>query len=176
MPTAEKEALVAELHQAADSSTSIYLADFRHLNVAEMSELRGRILDNQARLRIAKNRLLKLAFAGTQAEGLIEFLSGPTAVAFCQADPVAVAKVLTEFGKDHDYLALKAGLMDGQIFDQQQVGRLAELPLRDQLLAQVLGAISAPASALVNLLGAITSQFVFTLDAIADQRKQQEQE
>ena len=140
-----------------------------------MSELRGQILDNEARLRIAKNRLLKLAFAGTQAEGLIEFLSGPTAVAFCQADPIAVAKVLTGFGKDHDYLALKAGLMDGQIFDQQEVARLAELPLRAQLLAQVLAGISAPASALVNLLGGLTSQFVFVLDAIADERKQQEQ-
>ncbi len=176
MPTPEKEALVAALREAADSSTSIYLTEFRHLNVAEMNELRGQILDKQARLRIAKNRLLKLAFVGTQAEGLIEFLSGPTAVTFCQTDPVAIAKVLTEFGKDHEYLALKAGLMDGQIFDQQQVMRLAELPPRDQLLAQTLAAIIAPASALVNLLGGITSQFVFTLDAIADQRQQQEQE
>ena len=176
MPTPEKEALVAELREAAENSASIYLADFHHLNVTEMNELRSRVLAHQARLQIAKNRLLRLAFAGTEAEGLSEFLTGPTMVTFCQEDPITVAKVLTEFGKNHEYIALKAALWEGQIFDEQHVARLAQLPPYEQLLAQVLAGIAAPTRGLVNLLGNLTAQFVFTLEAIAAQRIQQEPE
>ncbi len=176
MPTSEKEALVAELRQATEESESIYLADFRHLNVAEMNELRGQILEHQAYLRVAKNRLLKLAFAGTDAEELSKYLTGPTAVAFCESDPIVVAKILTKFGQGHEHLAIKAGLFDGMIFDQEQMVRIAKLPPRDQLLAQLLASLIGPASSLVNLLGAVTSQFVFTLEAVADKRKQEEEE
>ncbi len=174
MPTPEKEALVVELREAVEKSTGMYLADFHHLSVAEMSELRGQILQNDACLRVAKNRLLKLAFAGTDAEGLQEFLTGPTAVAFCQADPITVIKTLTSFGQDHEYLAVKAALFDGQIFDREQVARLALLPPHDQLLAMVLAGLAGPVTGLVNLLDGVTSQFVFTLQAIADKRKEQE--
>ena len=174
MPTPEKKALVAELHEAVENSTGLYLAEFRYLSVAEIAELRGQILDCDARLRVAKNRLLKLAFAGTDAEGLLEFLSGPTAVAFCHADPIPVVKTITQFGEKHEYVAVKAGLMDGQIFDREQVARLALLPPRDQLLAQVLAGISAPVSGLINLMNAVGSQFVFTLQAVADKREAQE--
>ncbi len=175
MPTPQKEAIVAELRQSIEDSEGIYLADFRHLDVSEMNELRGQILEHQAYLRIAKNRLLKLAFAGTDAEDLTKYLTGPTAVAFCESDPIVVAKILTDFGQNHEHLAIKAGLFDGMIFDQEQMGRIAKLPPRDQLLALLLSTLISPASSLVNLLGAVTSQFVFTLEAIADKRKQEEE-
>ncbi len=176
MPTPEKEALVAELRQAIEDSESIYLAEFRHLNVAQMNDLRGQILEYRAYLCVAKNRLLKLAFAGTDAEELCEHLTGPTAVAFCQSDPIAVAKVLTKFGQDYQHLAIKAGLFDGIILDQEQMAQIAQLPPRDQLLAQVLASLIAPASSVVNLLGAVTSQFVLTLQAVADKRESEEEE
>jgi len=176
MPTPQKETLVAELRQAIEDSESIYLAEFHHLNVAEMNELRGQVLEYHAYLRVAKNRLLKLAFAGTDAEELCEHLAGPTAVAFCQSDPIAVAKVLTEFGRVHQHLAVKAGLFDGMILDQEQIAQIAQLPPRDQLLAQVLTNLIAPVSSMVNLLGAVTSQFVLTLQAVADKRKSEEEE
>ncbi len=176
MPTSQKEALVAELRQAAEDSESIYLAEFSHLKVAEMNELRGQILEHQAYLRVTKNRLLKLAFAGTDAEGLCEHLTGPTAVAFCQSDPIAVAKVLTDFGRAHEHLVIKVGLFDGMILGHERMAQIAQLPPRDQLLAQVLASLIAPASSVVNLLGAVTSQFVLTLQAIADKRKSEEEE
>ena len=176
MPTPQKEALVAELRQATEDSESIYLAEFRHLNVTQMNDLRGQILEHQAYLCVTKNRLLKLAFAGTQAEELSEHLTGPTAVAFCQSDPIAVAKVLTKFGQDHQHLAVKVGLFDGMILDQERVAQIAQLPPRDQLLAQVLASVIAPASSMVNLLGAVTSQFLLTLQAVADKRKSEEEE
>ncbi len=176
MPTPQKEALVAELRQAIEESESIYLAEFQDLSVAEMNELRGQILEYQAYLRVAKNRLLKLAFAGTQAEELCEHLTGPTAVAFCQSDPIAVAKVLTEFGRDHQHLVMKAGLFDGMILDQERMAQIAQLPPRDQLLAQVLASLISPASSVVNLLGAVTSQFLLTLQAVADKHKSEEEE
>ncbi len=174
MPAPQKEAIVAELRQAVEESESIYLAEFQNLNVAEMNELRGQILEHRAYLRVAKNRLLKLAFAETAAEELCEYLTGPTAVAFCQSDPIAVAKVLTEFGHDHQHLAVKAGLFDGMILDREQIAQIAQLPPRDQLLAQALTSLIAPASSMVNLLGAVTSQFLLTLQAVADKRKSEE--
>ncbi len=176
MPTPQKEALVAELRQATEDSESIYLAEFHHLNVSQMNDLRGQILEYQAYLCVTKNRLLKLAFAGTQAEELSEHLTGPTAVAFCQSDPIAVAKVLTKFGQNYQHLVVKAGLFDGMILDQERMAQIAQLPLRDQLLAQVLASLIAPASSMVNLLGAVTSQFVLTLQAVADKRKSEEEE
>ncbi len=176
MPTPQKEALVAELHEAVENSTGLYLTEFRYLSVGEIAELRGQILDCDARLRVAKNRLLKLAFAGTDAEELCGHLTGPTAVAFCQSDPIIVAKVLTKFGQDHEYLAIKAGLFDGMILDQERVAQIAQLPPRDQLLAQVLASLIAPASSIVDLLRRVTSQFVLTLQAVADKRKSEEQE
>jgi len=176
MPTPQKEALVAELRQATEDSESIYLAEFHHLSVGQMNELRGQILEYQAYLCVAKNRLLKLAFAGTDAEELCEHLIGPTAVAFCQSDSIAVAKVIADFARDHQHLAVKAGLFDGVILDQERMAQIAKLPPRDQLLAQVLAGLIAPASSVVNLLDAITSQFVLTLQAVADKRKAEEEE
>ncbi len=175
MPTPQKEALVAELRQATENSESIYLAEFSHLNVAEMNKLRSQILEHQAYLRVTKNRLLKLAFAGTPAEELCKYLSGPTVVAFCQSDPIAVAKVLTEFGQDHQHLVMKAGLFDGMILDQEQMAQIAQLPPRDQLQAQVLASLITPANSVVNLLGMVISQFLSTLGAIADKRKSEEE-
>jgi len=173
MPTPKKEALVEELRQATTNSETIYLTEFRHLNVAEMSELRGRVLEHEAYLRVTKNRLLKLAFAETNAEGLSEYLTGPTAVTFCSGEPIAVAKVLTNFGQDHQHLSIKAGLFEGQILGRQQVAQIARLPARDQLLAMVLAGLSGPASSLIRLLNAVTSQVVFTLDAVANKRKEE---
>lgn len=175
MPSPEKKAIVAELREAIEDSQSIYLTEFHHLNVSEMNELRGRILDNDAYLQVTKNRLLKLALADTDAQELIEFLSGPTAVAFCQGDPIAIAKVISEFGETHEYIVINAGIVDGRLFDAEEARSLAKLPPRDRLLAELLASIGAPTSGLVNLVDNVVSQFVFVLEAIADKRKEQEE-
>jgi len=175
MPTPQKEALVAKLRQATEDSESICLAEFHHLSVSQMNDLRSQILEHQAYLQVAKNRLFKLAFVGTDAEELGQYLTGPTVVAFCPSDPIAVARVLTEFGQDHQYLVVKAGLFDGMVLDQERMAQIAQLPPHDLLLAQVLASLIAPAISMVNLLGTVTSQFLLTLQAVADKRKSEEE-
>lgn len=174
MPTPEKKALVAQLHDDIEGSSSFYLTEFHGLNVAAMNELRAQIRAAQGRLQVAKNRLLRLAVKGTKAEGLSEYLTGPTAITFCTDAPIAVAKVIREFAKQHEYVAIKAGLVEGKLLDRQQAQRIASLPPRGQLLAELLAAIAAPAVGLLRVLGAANSTLVFTLEAIADKRQQAE--
>ena len=174
MPTPEKEALVAQLHQDIKDHPSIYLAEFHGLSVEDMNDLRGRILQAQGRFQVAKNRLLKLALQDTDAKQLTEYLDGATAITFCKDDPIAVAKVFATFAQQHEYVAIKAGVVEGRIVDRQQAAHIASLPPRRQLLAQVLAGLVAPATGLVRLLGAASSSLVFTLQAIADERQSKE--
>ena len=174
MPTPEKEALVAQLHQDIEDHPSIYLAEFRGLSVRDMNDLRGRILQAQGRLQVAKNRLLKLALQDTDAQQLTQYLDGPTAIAFCGDDPIAVAKAFASFAQEHEHVAIKAGVVEGRVVDRQQAARIASLPPRLQLLAQALAGLIAPATGLVCLLGAAALSLVLTLQAIADERQQEE--
>ena len=174
MPTPEKEALVAQLRQDIQDSDSLYLTEFRGLSVEDMNELRGRIRAVRARLHVAKNRLLKLAVQGTDAEALSEYLTGPTAITFCEDDPIAVAKAFADFAKDHEEVAIKAGLVEGRVLDRQQAAKIASLPPRPQLLAELLAQLTGPHSGLVRVLNAVFSDLVFTLQAIGDQRQKAE--
>ena len=174
MPTPEKEALVAQLRQDIEDGGGIYLTEFSRLTVEDMNKLRGEILAVGARLQVAKNRLLKLALQGTAAEALSEYLTGPTAITFCKDDPIAVAKTFAEFARQHEAVAIKAGLVEGKVLGRQQVEKLASLPPRDQLLAELLAQLVGPASGLVRVLSAALSDVVFTLQGIADKRQEAE--
>ena len=174
MPTPEKEALVAQLRADMEAHDSFYLAEFSELSVAAMSQLRAQIRAAQARLQVAKNRLLKLALQGTEAEELTAYLTGPTAITFCSADPIAVAKVFTDFARQHDAVAIKAGFVEGRMLDRQQAARLAALPPRPQILAGLLAQLTSPAAGLTRVLGAAAAELVFTLESIAEKREQSE--
>ncbi len=176
MPTPEKKTLVAQLREDIQSNSSLYLTEFSGLNVETMNELRSQIRAAHGRLQVAKNRLLKLAIAGTAAEGLNEYLTGPTAIAFCGEAPIAVAKVISDFGRDHEYLAIKAGLVEGRVVDRQQSERMASLPPRQQLLSELLAGLISPAAGLLRVLAAATTDLVRALEAIADKRQQTEGE
>lgn len=172
MPTQEKMQTVAELRERITSSRGVYLAEYKGLNVKDISQLRQQIRKDGAQMMVVKNRLLNLAIQGTEAEGLQAFLTGPNAVIFCDQDAVAPAKAIAEFAKTHPVLAWKGGFVEGSVFDAAGIARVAELPPRQELLASVVGGISAPVSGLVFTLSGLVSDLVYTLKAVADKKNE----
>ncbi len=173
MPTEEKQAIVARLNEAVSSSISIYVAEFSQLSANDMNELRGHIGEADAELVVVKNRLFRLALAGTEAEGLAELITGPRAVIFCYSDAIAPAGALFRFGAAHsDVITLKGGFAEGEVLTEEQANFMATLPSRDELIANVVGGIASPITGLVFTLSGLVSDLVFTLQAVADQKNE----
>jgi large subunit ribosomal protein L10 len=168
IPTLEKEHAVQGIGGLLAQSKGVILTDYRGLTVAEITELRRRLREQKAEYHVVKNTLFKRALGNSQ--GLESFLEGPTAVAFAMEDPVGPAKVLLDFIREKRKAALKAGYIDGRVFDQEQVTALSKLPPRPVLLGQVVGTIQGPISGLVFTLQGVLSNFVYTLQAIADKK------
>lgn len=166
MAKPEKEAAVAEIQEKLSRSQSVVLADYRGLNVAEATELRKNLREAGVEFKVAKNTLTKLAAKSAEIEGLDDYLQGPIALAFGYDDPVAPAKILYKFAKDHKNLELKAGLLEGKILDLDMVNSLAALPSREVLLGQIAGLMQSPIRNLVNVLSAPLRNTVYVLEAV----------
>ncbi len=173
MPTPEKEAIVAQLKEDLASAGAVYLTEMTGLNVQQMYDLRTSLMEANAKLRVTKNRLFKLAIAGTDAEGLVEFLSGPTAVLFCDDDIVAPARIIADFAKEHETVAIKAAFVEGRVYDREQAQRFATLPSTDQLRGMVVSGFAGPLNSLVGVLNSAIADLVYTLQAVAEKRQAQ---
>lgn len=172
MPTQAKIETVAQLKQRVDQALGIYLVEYKGLNVKDVSELRRKLREAGAEMVVVKNSLLNLAVAGTGSEGLNAYLTGPNAAIFCDADSVAPAKVIQDFRKTHEPLTWKAGYVEGSVFDAAGMQQIADLPGRQEIVAGVVGGVVAPLSGLVNTLGGLVSELVFTLQAVADKKQE----
>ncbi len=170
-PAKDKVALVGELRELVAVTNAAILTDYRGLSVAELTDLRKKLRAADGEFRVVKNTLFKLA-AGDKMpiDQMDAYLSGPTAIGFAKGDPVATAKVLVDFVKDHKAITVKAGVMDGRVFDAAQVEALSNTPPREVLISQMLGSLQSPIAGLVGTLSGIISNFVFTLQAIADNK------
>ena len=168
IPTAEKEQAIQELADLVSRSKGAILTDYRGFTVSEITELRKRLREHGAEYHVVKNTLFKRALK--DGEGLTPYLEGPTAIAFALQDPVAPAKTVLDFMREKRKGVVKAGFIEGQVYTEPQVGELSKLPSRDVLIAQVVGGIQAPISGLVGALSGIISNFVYTLQAIADKQ------
>jgi large subunit ribosomal protein L10 len=166
----EKEKVVADLVERLRASETLLIADYRGLTHAELDDVRTQLLNHGARFTIVKNTLTKRAADEAGVDGLHEFLTGPTAIAFVNAgDMVAVAKTLSETARTTRRLELKGGLLDGKSIDADAVRDLATLPPLDVLRGQVLGAVVAPLTSLLGLVGAPLQNLVGLIDARIDQ-------
>ena len=163
----EKKAVVAEVSAKLSDAQAAMLAEYRGLTVAQMTLLRRKARDSQVYLRVVKNTLVRRAIEGTGFECLKDQMSGPLAFAV-SADPVAVAKILSEFAKDNEALKIKAGAMNGKLISLAQIEALASLPGREQLLAQLLGTMQAPVRKFVQTLNEVPAKFVRALSAVRD--------
>lgn len=167
MDRSQKEQLVAELSEAFADSSILIVTKQSGLTVAETEDLRGKVRGAEATFRVAKNRLVKLAIAGTDNEPLGEHLSSTTAIAYA-AEPVAVAKALSDFAKDNSKLEILGGVLDGQVLDAAGVDALAKLPSLDQLRGQLAGLLNAPASKVARVVNAPASQLARVFAAYAE--------
>jgi large subunit ribosomal protein L10 len=166
----EKELVVQELIEKFSNSKSAILTDYRGLNVAEVTELRAKLREAGVEYKVVKNTLAYLAAKETGYEGIKEYLAGPTAIAFSEEDPVAPAKVLSDFAKDHENLEIKSGILSGDILDVKGVKALADIPPREVLLAQIARGMKAPISGLVYSLKYPINGLVYALSAIKDKK------
>jgi len=160
--------MIQELADLVGRSKGAILTDYRGFTVSEITELRKRLREHGAEYHVVKNTLFKRALK--DGEGLTPYLEGPTAIAFALQDPVAPAKTVLDFMREKRKGVVKAGFIEGQVYTEPQVGELSKLPSRDVLIAQVVGGIQAPISGLVGALSGILSNFVYTLQAIADKQ------
>jgi large subunit ribosomal protein L10 len=166
----QKKAVVEQVSAALAGAQAAALAEYRGLTVAKMSALRRSARQSDVFFAVVKNNLARRAVEGSQFECLKEEFSGPLALAV-GADPVAVAKVLSEFAKDNEDLRIKAAAMDGALMSSAQFDTLATLPGREQLLAMLLGTMQAPVQQFVQVLNEVPAKFVRTLVALRDSKQ-----
>lgn len=171
MRTAEKQQVVADLTARLGDAKCLYLTDFTGLDVAAITELRRRLTGARVEYVVVKNTLARRALAETRYEGLTPHLSGPNAFALSRDDVVGAAKVLTEFARERDRPTIKAGAIEGQVVSLEEIRRIASLPPREQLLAQLVGAVRSPIAGLVYTLNGLLAKFVRTVDAVRMQKE-----
>lgn len=175
MPNLEaKKALVAEIAEKLKASQGTIVVDYRGLNVEEVTELRDKAREQGIEYKVYKNSSLRFAAKEAGQEGLLESLKGPSAIAFCDADPIAPAKLMSDFAKDHENLEIKSGVVDGKVVSVEEIQALAKLPSREELVAMTLRGLNAPITGFVNVLNGTIKGLVVALSAIADKKKEEE--
>jgi large subunit ribosomal protein L10 len=169
MKRTEKEQIVADLSEKLSSAQSLYYTDFTGLNVKRMTELRRRLKRAGVEYVVIKNTL---ALRAVNESGLVgEKLKGPTGLVVGK-DPVAAARVLTDFAKENeDRPAMKGGMLQGKAIDNAQVKRMASLPSREQMLADLAAGMQSPMAAFAGALNGLLYMFAGALDALKTQRE-----
>jgi large subunit ribosomal protein L10 len=163
VPTQEKVTAVEDLKSRLDGVKTVVLTEYRGLTVRQLSDLRKQLRGVSAQYKVVKNRLARLAIASSPLGGLGTHLKGPTGFIISNEDPVAVAKALHTFARTNQALAIKAGFVEGQVLPPAELRALADLPSREALRAQVVGAIQGGLSMLVGLLTAPQRELVYIL-------------
>lgn len=170
MPNANKIEDVAAIKDRFARASAVILADYRGLTVKEMQALRSALRDSGAELRVYKNTLAQIAMRELALPDLGDLLDGPTAFLFSYSDPVAPAKAIVDFTKDHKLLEIKGGFIDSTITSAAGVQALASLPSREVLLAKLLGTMLNPLTGFARVLNGPVEAFARTVQAVADQK------
>ncbi len=171
MDRAEKREFVTELNGVFKSAGSVVVAHYTGLSVAQMSDLRSKMRQAGGTVKVAKNRLAKIALEGTDSEGMSDLFQGQTLIAYSE-DPVTAPKVAADFAKGNDKLVILGGAMGPTMLDQSGVKQLADLPSLDELRARIVGMITTPATRIAGVTQAPAGQLARVLGAYA--RKSEE--
>jgi large subunit ribosomal protein L10 len=165
-----KKEVVAEVSERLKKAQTVVLAEYRGLPVEDITVLRSQARASGVYLRVLKNTLARRAVQGTPFEKLAEKMVGPLAYGISD-DPVAAAKVLHAYAKGNEKFVIKGGAMPNYLMTAKEVGNLATLPSREQLLASLMGTMNAPVTKFVQTLNEVPSKFVRTLAALRDQKE-----
>lgn len=168
----QKQAVVAEVSAELAKAQAVVLAEYRSLQVADMTELRRKARSSGVYLRVLKNTLARRAVADTPFNGLAEKMTGPLAYGI-SSDPVAAAKVLHEFAKINERLVIRAGAMANLVMSPKEVADLARMPSRQELVAKLMATMQAPIAKLVRTLNEVPGKFARTVAAVRDQKEKQ---
>lgn len=166
----EKAAVIEEVSAQVANAQSVVVAEYRGIDVASVTVLRKTARESGVYLRVLKNTLVCRAIAGTEFEGISDQLTGPLIYAISE-DPVAAAKVLSNFAKTNEKIVIKAGALPGSVLDANGVKALATMPSRDELLSKLLGTMQAPIATFVRTLNEVPTKFVRGLAAVRDQKE-----
>ncbi|PYZ91845.1 50S ribosomal protein L10 [Salipaludibacillus keqinensis] len=158
----KKGQVVDEIATKLKESQSTIVVDYRGLNVSEVTELRKELREANIDFKVYKNSMVRRATEATELQGIDEQLVGPTAIAFCNDDVIAPAKILNNFAKKHEALELKAGIIEGKVVSLDEVKALATLPSRDGLLSMLCNVMQAP-----------IRNFALATKAVAEQKEEQ---
>ncbi|MFK7838593.1 MAG: 50S ribosomal protein L10 [Sulfitobacter sp.] len=167
MDRAQKEQLVEELGQIFESSGVVVVAHYVGMTVAEMQDLRARARDAGGAVRVAKNRLAKIALQGRPCESIGDLLTGMTVLTYSE-DPVAAAKVAQEYAKENQKLVILGGAMGENALDVAGVEAVSKMPSREELISTIAGMLGAPASNIAGSIGAPASNIASILSTIED--------
>ena len=167
----KKKEIVDELKQRLARAQVTILTDYKGLNVAAINDLRRKLREENIEFQVVKNTLLLRAAEGTDTALMKDQFTGPSAIALSYEDPVAPAKVLTQFAKDNKALEIKAGVMSGKFLDFTDLKALAELPSREVLLGQLVGVLHNVPTSFVRVLAEVPRQMLNVLNAIKDQKE-----
>ena len=167
MDRAQKEKVVEELGQIFASSGVVVVAHYEGMTVANMQDLRARMREAGGSVRVAKNKLAKIALEGQPCESIAEYLTGMTVLSYSE-DPVAAAKVVVKYAKENEKLSILGGAMGDSALDIAGVKAVADMPSREELIAQIVAQIGAPASNIAGAVGAPASNIASILSTIEE--------
>ncbi|MCX7781364.1 MAG: 50S ribosomal protein L10 [Negativicutes bacterium] len=171
--TTEKQQAVAELKEKLSTTKGAVITNYRGINVALDTKLRRKLREAGVEYKVVKNTLTRIAASEAGITGLDQYLEGPTAIAMSYSDPVAPAKVISDFIKENKLqtMEIKAGLVEGKVIDDKGVKALASLPPREVLIAKMLGSMQAPITGFVNVLQGNIRNLVYALEAVRKQKE-----
>lgn len=171
--TQQKIQTVADIKEKLSSTKGAVITNYRGLTVAQDTVLRRKLREGGVEYRVFKNTMTRIAAKEAGIEGLDSYLEGPTAIAMSYTDPVAPAKIISDFVKENKLQALevKAGLVEGKVIDADGVKALSSLPPREVLIAKALGSMQAPIAGFVNVLSGTMRNLVYALEAVRKQKE-----
>ena len=171
MNRTEKKQVVESLHDSFSRSKIVILTDYKGLDVEHINELRRKLREAEVEYKVVKNTLIIRASEDTDAALIKDYFKGPSALAFSYNDPVAPAKVLTEFAKENEKLEIKIGVMSGKAISLAEIKALSALPSREVLLGQLLSVMNGVPTSLVRALNDVPTRLLNVLQAVKDQKE-----
>ena len=171
MPNAQNKEMLEAIKADLDGVSAVWVVDYRGLTVKEIQNLRHNIREAGANMKVYKNTLMRIALEQSELPTLDDMLEGPSAFVFAGDDVAAAAKAVKNFAKDNQNLEIKGGLMEGKAVSAAEVEAIASLPSREELIAQIAGAISGVARGLATTINGVPRGLAQVVKAVADQKE-----
>ncbi|NIP31119.1 MAG: 50S ribosomal protein L10 [Candidatus Dadabacteria bacterium] len=170
---AAKQEIINDLSKTFKSAPSMFVVEYKGLNVGEMEILRKQLKQADAELKVVKNTLLKRASLKTDIEQINDLFIGPTAVAICEKDSPKIAKIFIKSTGDFPSLKIKGGIIEGKVVNPSEIEEISKLPSREELIAKFIGLLSAPMSNVVGTLKQMQTKVVYALNAVKDKKTEE---